>query len=185
MSKIISLSLFYTSFLPLWISICLIEFLNLYDRSGTLSIISLCSICVIILIFIICMFFILRLVMNSNKEGTSGYNLFSAKEQKTITTDYLLSYILPLVAFDFTKISQIMIFLIFFLMLAFLSVRHNYFSINITLELLGYKFYECDLEDLNKAKLRIYIISKDPLTNKIGKEINIRRINNDYSVEVK
>ncbi|MBQ1502206.1 MAG: hypothetical protein IIZ45_06305, partial [Firmicutes bacterium] len=36
-------------------------------------------------------------------EGTTPHKVLSATEEKTITAEYLLSYILPLFAFDFTQ----------------------------------------------------------------------------------
>mgnify|MGYP000320977530 FL=1 len=61
-----------------------------------------------------------------------------------ITAEYLLSYILPLFAFDFTKWDEVVKFLIFFLTFGYLCIKHNSFSVNIVLELLGYKMYDCN-----------------------------------------
>lgn len=43
-----------------------------------------------------------------------------------ITAEYLLSYILPLFAFDFTKWDEVVKFLIFFLTFSYLCIRHGH-----------------------------------------------------------
>lgn len=57
--------------------------------------------------------------------------------------EYLLSYILPLFAFDFTVWNGVVLFLIFFTILGFLCIKHNYFSVNIILEMAEFRFYNC------------------------------------------
>ena len=73
-----------------------------------------------------------------NMSGAQEYIIDSVEEEKAISAEYLLSYILPLFAFDFTVWHQVALFLVFFFVLAFLCIRHNYFSVNILLELSGY-----------------------------------------------
>ena len=55
------------------------------------------------------------------------YTIVDAKENKSIITDYMLSYILPLFVFDFTQWDGVVMFLIFFITLGFLCIKHNNF----------------------------------------------------------
>ena len=74
---------------------------------------------------------------------------------------YLISYILPLFAFDFTLWDEVVEFMIFFIVLGFLCIYHNNFSVNIILELLQYRFYECSLLNADNIEVEKVIISKD------------------------
>lgn len=70
----------------------------------------------------------------SEKDTVEKFEIITVKECKTITVEFLLSYILPLFAFDFTLWDEAVEFLIFFFILAYLSIKHNVFSVNIILE---------------------------------------------------
>ena len=119
-----------------------------------------------------------------NTTGQQEYRIISAKEEKTITAEYLLSYILPLFAFDFTVWNEVVLFLVFFLVLAFLSIRHNYFSVNIVLELMCYRFYSCELENEDGVSISKIVVCKGSLSAQIGSAILARAINNDHIVKL-
>ena len=107
--------------------------------------------------------------------------LIEAKEEKTITTDFFLSYILPLFAFDFTQWDGVVEFFIFFIVLAFLCIRHNHFSVNIVLELMRYKMYECILQNTDDQEIERIVISKESLSVRKGSVISVKHINNDFA----
>ena len=65
----------------------------------------------------------------------------SVVEQKSLSSDVLLCYVLPLLAFKFTLWMELAEFLIFFLLLVALAWRHKYMSGNAFLELCGFRFY--------------------------------------------
>ena len=117
----------------------------------------------------------------SNGTNSEKYTLTEAKEEKTITTDFFLSYILPLFAFNFTQWDGIVEFLIFFVVLAFLCIRHNHFSVNIILELMRYKMYECILQNADDQEIKRIVISKSSLSVRIGSAITVKHINNDFA----
>ena len=70
----------------------------------------------------------------------NDYVIVSAVQEKGITSEFLLSYILPLFAFDFTLWSGCVEFLIYYVILAFLCIRNNNVYANLWLEVFGYKF---------------------------------------------
>ena len=112
------------------------------------------------------------------------FTIDSMEEEKAITAEYLLSYILPLFAFDFTVWHQVVLFSVFFFVLAFLCIRHNYFSVNILLELFGYRFYRCCLRNEDGVTISKVIITKERLLNRKTERILIRPINNEYSTDI-
>ena len=113
----------------------------------------------------------------------SNIRLSRQKRKKTITSEFLLSYILPLFAFDFTVWYEVVLFLIFFTVFAFLCIRHNHFSVNVMLELMGCRFYSCVMK-IDGVQINKIIISKATLATKINDEINICPVNNEYAVHV-
>lgn len=108
------------------------------------------------------------------------YTLIDAKENKSITAEFLLSYILPLFAFDFTLWSETVKFLIFFFTFGYLCIYHNFFTVNIILEFLNYRVYECTITNSDNQKISKSIISKNSLSVLTGNELIIKHINNDY-----
>lgn len=75
-------------------------------------------------------------------------------------------------------------FLIFFIFLGFLCVKHNYFSVNIMMELCKYKFYNCELENEDGIVISKVIITKERLLNHKNEKISLRPVNNEYSLDL-
>ena len=89
----------------------------------------------------------------------------NVKKLKESNLTYLLSNILPLIAFDFTNRQQIVSFLIIFFVLLIFYVKYSLISYNPTTELLGYTTYSAELfKNGNKIK-DIAIISKYKFTH--------------------
>ena len=106
-----------------------------------------------------------------------------ACENKTISSEYLLAYILPLFAFDFTQWDSVVLFLIFFITLGYICVKHNNFSVNILLEILKYNVYDCKIKtEENDLEIERKIISKTNLSKYRGRIIRIENLNNEYSI---
>jgi len=182
MSKVLSLSLYYTSFVPLWLSILFIDIKSCIENSEHLWTEKLSIGCILILGLVSLVALMVALCTNG-KEGTEPYCLKSAQEEKSITAEYLLSYILPLFAFDFTKWDQVLLFLIFFLTLGFLCVRHNYFSVNIVLEILHFRFYKCELTNDDCVPVERIVISHRKLSGCIGDTLYLKSVNNEYKMD--
>ncbi|MDL2302467.1 hypothetical protein LJC58_08945 [Lachnospiraceae bacterium OttesenSCG-928-D06] len=184
MSKLFSMSLYFTSFAPLWISVLFIDIKSMIENQSGLwtekvsvMCIAFCSlISLIVLIFELC---------ENGKEGTNRFVIKYAKEEKTITAEYLLSYILPLFAFDFTTWSGVALFVVFFSTLGFLCIKHNHFSVNIVLELAKFSFYECELKNEDGVFIEKSVISHRKLSGSVGQEIYLKALNNEYSLDIK
>ncbi len=184
MSKFLTFNMFFLSFSPLWLSVLFVDCKSIFIDKNENVIIEIVSIGIIVLLWIVS-FFVLFSCFNSNRNTSQvTYAVKYAKENKTITSDFFLSYILPLFAFNFTQWDGAVEFLIFFIVLAFLCVRHNHFSVNIVLELMGYKMYECVLINKDSQEIERIVISKDSLTVCKGKEISVKHINNDFALMI-
>lgn len=183
MSKLFFFSLYFTSFTPLWLSVLFIDIKSCIENSQS-TVIEFYSIIVILIIWLISILIIKMVLFSKYEEGTTRFILNSVKEEKSIASEYLLSYILPLFAFDFTKWDSVILFLIFFVTLAFLCIRHNYFSVNIVLEILKYQVYTCEIENDDQISITTSIISRKNLMAKKGEEIRLKALNNEYKLDV-
>lgn len=179
---VLSFCLFYLSFTPLWISVIFDDSLSIIQKNPNLCTEKI-SIIIIALTFVVSLFILKNFLANKNNDNIEKYTITDVKEKKFLTVDYLLSYILPLFAFDFTVWHEVISFLIFFITFAFLCIRHNYFSVNIVLELLGYKIYQCKLENDDNILLSKNVISKKELNGRINLRIKAQKINNEYFIE--
>ena len=178
-----SISMYFMSFTPLWISVIFIDAMSIlqgerYCLTEYISIIGILIGAAISARLIYCEF------TKCGSEDARWNQIKDVKEEKTLTSEFLLAYILPLFAFEFTLWHQVVLFLIFFLTFGYLSVRHNYYCVNIVLEIVGYRFYHCTLENKDKRSLNRLVISKQRLNEKKEDDIYIKALNNDYSIDV-
>ena len=186
--------MFITSFLPLWVSIIVTDIwsaieillknwdcdLNWLDNlRSNMFLILLQSISVIVVIIVVSVsicginsFLKQREISSNLSKGI----ITRAKKSGNMPVEFLVAYVLPLIAFDFKSLVGIVLFLIYFSVLAFLSIRNNYIYINIYLEFKKYKMYNCDITRnvINKAKSynNSLFISRVDLTQYVDKEIS-------------
>ena len=139
------------------------------------------SISLITVVSLISIIVLLRvLCVPKGADCIADYKIVEINEEKKISTEYLLSYILPLFAFQFDKWTDVVTFLIFFSVFGFLSIRHNQFSVNILLELFGYRFYHCKLENDDNITIERMVVSRYNLRSPMIHMISARAINNEY-----
>lgn len=132
-----------------------------------------------LVVFSISLVFVLKKLRVEANSEAERYTILTVTEEKTVTSEFLLSYILPLFAFDFTQWKSVALFLIFFLTLGFLCVKHETFTVNIVLEVFGYQFYRCDLEDEDGNGITWMIISRTDLKGCVGDSVYLRPLNNE------
>ena len=182
MSVFVSFSMYFLSFVPLWITILFIDIKSLVDGGGDkwTEIISISGILLGLLVSMIILF--VKFFVKDDEKYVLTIN--DAKESKTVTAEFLLSYILPLFAFDFTQWDEVVKFLIFFLIFGFLCIRHNNFSVNIILELMHYRMYECKLMNADGMEVERTVISKNILSTSKGKDVQVKILNNEYYLDL-
>ncbi len=183
LSKIFSFSLYFTSFLPLWISVIIIDVISCIQDKTNLCTEYISIVCIVV-VLLLCTFVIWYVLCKNNEDGIHTYSLVEAQEEKTISAEYLLSYILPLFAFDFTIWNQVLLFLVFFLTLAFLCIKHNHFTVNIILDIINYKFYKCVLKSTDNVTTEKIVLSRRELNINKGEDIKLKSLNNEYKLDV-
>lgn len=184
MSKCLSFALYFISFMPLWISVIFIDIKSLFIDKTDSPWMERMSIAGLIIMILACMVFVLVKMAPSSHENANGYSIQEAKEQKTATIDFLLSYIMPLYAFDFTTWYGVVLFLFFFWIFWRLTAGHNIFSANIVMDLAKFRFYECKLMTGDNTIVEMTVLSKRELISRKGEEIYIKSLNNDIKLDV-
>ncbi|WP_051538328.1 hypothetical protein [Butyrivibrio proteoclasticus] len=180
---ILKWSMYYLSFTPLWCSILFVEAMSLLRGSESTTVEWITIIGVPIL-FIISMR-IFRAETKPHLVGSTMVYLRNATEEKLSSAEFLATYIMPLLAFDFTRWEGMALFGFFFLVFGKICLYHNYLCTNIVLDILKYRVYDCTLEDNNHIIFHQKIISKEELRTYNDQIVYIRKLNNDYSFSFK
>lgn len=183
MSIPFSFSLFYLSFLPLWVSIVFVNVKSIWQQNENLMTEYISVPCIVILFFL-SLGIVFGKFRELKKEDGDNHTLLKVREEKSITAEYLLAYILPLSAFDFTKWNEMILFLLLIIPLVCLNIRHHCFSVNIVLEIVKYRFYECELENEDGVIVSKIVISNRMLRLCKGGNIKLKSINNEYKLDV-
>ena len=185
--------MFVTSFLPLWLSVIVFDIwgivgnsINIWDKNNKyINNIANClyNNCIEIVVTITVLLMALISIVGVNdflKQCKTKKNhpigiIKRATKANKLSSEFLLAYILPMIAFNFGKLQDVILFLIYFSVLAYLCIRNNNIYTNILLEFKGYKMYNCDIECSVLEKAEIYhdslIISKEDLTQMEGNKI--------------
>ena len=185
--------MFVTSFMPLWISILVIDIWDIVDASITnwngeltvkgnlllllhTNLLLITSVAIITTVVIVSMVRIRIFLKECNAQSSMPKGIIkSARRANKLSSEFLLAYILPMIAFNYNDIKNIVLFLIYFSVLAFLCIKNNNVYTNIYLEFLGYKMYECDIECFVLENTHNYksslIISPVDLTLEINNDV--------------
>lgn len=182
MGKYFKIAMFVSSFLPLWITIGFIDVLNIIRKEENLYV-EIIGVSAIVILLFLSFIIIKSSIKNVNEYDYEPYKILEVIQEKGITSEFLLSYVLPLFAFDFTMWEGVVQFLIYFFVLLFLCVRNNNVYANIIFEILGYKFYACELKYIpepDTTSIQVMIISKANLCANKGNSIEIAVLNKPF-----
>ncbi|MCI5893559.1 MAG: hypothetical protein MRZ66_09240 [Clostridiales bacterium] len=186
MGKKFKWDMIITSFIPLWISIIIVscfdigKFIAENPKYNQNLITYLFRIVFNMRMMFILILIVVTVLINSiiginsflKTVQTSGNKqngkIMKSKKASSSIPEFLIAYILPMIAFDFTEIQGIILFCVYFFILSWLCIRNNDVYTNILLEIKKYKMYKCDIEcNVLNGKVVYYdsiIISKQDLT---------------------
>jgi len=183
MNKLFKVTMFFTAFIPLWITVVFLDAMSIADKTNCNIVSEVMGIGCIITGLIASAIIILCSMRGVKDRDYKKYKILSVEQEKGITSEFLLSYILPLFAFDFTEWVSIVEFLIYFLILAFLCVRNNNVYANLLFEIKKYKFYSCEMQwvaETDTTPIQMMVISKMPLTAHKGNTIEVAALNKPF-----
>ena len=175
-------SYYYISYTPLWLAIVLQDVISIYHSKNHQNLWTEWISIVLIVILLGFSSIVLKIGMGGVKT-TQEYVLEDVKVMKTLSSDFVLSNILPLLAFDFTIWYDLLIFLFFFCILCLLHIKNKSLGVNVVFEILQYNFYQCKLKDCDAGIAKI-VMSKSNLNINKGKSVYIKHITNELAVYV-
>lgn len=207
MDKRFKWNMFITSFIPLWLSIIVADIWSIVENGIEnwsdendifYNLTKLCrenwvSFLVVLATFVlmaISVGAINRFLKDKNSNGAPPkIRIKKAMRANKLSSEFLLAYILPMIAFDFTILKSVVLFVIYFAMLAFLCIRNSNVYTNIWLEFKGYKMFLCDLEANKMGRKHVYadclVISKNNLTTKIDNDMEYWDFDNYIYIDLK
>lgn len=183
MSNLFKVSMFFTSFIPLWITIIFKDVLSIC--SGEKYLFTEWMTIIVLMIFSVLSIIIVQKAIKDvkNNSGGSTYEVLSAERISGITSEFLLAYVLPLFAFDFTVWMGVAEFMVYYLILSFLCIRNNNVYANLLLEIKGYKFFDCNMQlvaEPNTQPVHMIVLSKAPLNSNIGNTTKVKSLNKPF-----
>lgn len=149
--------MFLSSYIPLYI-ILFVQYFDFSERLDKQPLL-LTLLIIIIVSFILLLFFINYIP--TQKRIIKIVEIRSAKKLKESNLTYLLSNIIPLIAFDFTNRQQIASFLIIFFVLLMMYIKYSLIIYNPTIEILGFTNYSAEIYKNDQKVREIVITSKN------------------------
>lgn len=184
MNKLYKYSTLFLSYSPLWFSIIFVDAMSVFYDKTSYYWTEIIGLILIIIGYIISIPNVVMTLIGINVEGAETCTIKHAKEDKTVAVEYLLSFILPMFAFDFTQWRQVVLFLIYFAVLVILCVRHNLLVSNVVLIVRNYRIYHVVVVNSYGIEIERDVLSRDRLTDKLNEDIIIHSMNNDLYYDV-
>lgn len=181
MKGIFFVSLCFLNFLPVWVIVILLDAKSIWLDHSPSSGAEWCGVVGILIGLLVSTCLVVLGLSQKNAEAPDVMILKSVSEQKSLAADVLLSYVLPLLAFEMTTWLGLTQFLVFFFLIAALSYRHKHVSGNVVLELFGYRFYAC-ADDRDAESL---VLTRRYLGGAEGMEIKVHQLNDQVYCEVR
>jgi hypothetical protein len=179
MDKSFKWHMLITAFTPLWCSIIVIfvfDFLDMCFISWYSFLVEkwpeIILLLFILISFPISFFSILSFIKIKKKprEETGEGTIIHAKKSNMLVSNFLITYILPMLAFNYKELHGIILFAIYFSVLVYLSIRNNNVYTNIIFEFMHFRMYSCKIKRIFAGEEYIFndciVISKENLTSK-------------------
>lgn len=180
---IFQLSMYYLSFLPLWISVLIMDGKSLwYDKTRNPWTERISLVCIVVSCVISYLVMCNELKADDTQNKSQAL-LLEAKEEKFLIAEFLMAYIFPLFAFEFTQWDGVVLFLIFFCIFGWQCIIHNYLCVNVVLDLMDFRVYNCKLNKTG-TEIEKKILSRRKLRSKSNIDLVYTAINNDFAIDI-
>ena len=159
-------ALSFLNFLPLWVVVLFIDIRSIM-KGGCVGTEYL-SVGAIILGVVLSVIGVAVGLRQNKNSSMVEYQLENFEERRTVSAEMLLTYVLPLLVFDFKLWEGALQFLVFFSVVFWLSCRHRAAFEGVFLELINYRCYKCRLKLLKQGKpaedcVDKYVLIRKPL----------------------
>lgn len=184
MNKLFKYSAFFVSYTPLWASILYVDFMSLLYHKTPSRWTEMISITMIVVAYVISIINMIRTLKGMNKENSEKFRITAVQEQKTAALEYVLTFVLPMFAFEFTQWENCILFIIYFSTLLMLCSKHNLLFANMVFEVQNYRLYDVTVQNSHGKPVKREIISKRHLENMKEEDIYLRSMNSGFWFDV-
>lgn len=125
--------MYYLAFTPLWILVILTDIFSIMDNEADLYT-EKTSIPFLFGAFLVALHIVRKELTSEKVDNVQPMHLKNVKEEKFAVAEFMMSFVFPMFAFDFTKYQGVLLFSVFFLIFGWLCIKHNYFCVNVVLE---------------------------------------------------
>lgn len=176
--QMFSLCMAYLNFTPLWLLVLVSNFLS-WRKGIDFNSVRFFIIVGMVLIFIMSLFIVHRLLNCVDSWATKcRCKVMCFEEEKTTATEFLLTFFLPLMGFNCCTTTGLLQIGMLFFVVALAFTRHFHVQGNLVLEVIGYAFYDCELEgeDSDTCRRKVFVYGR--LDGTKGIDYNFYRLNN-------
>ncbi len=161
MSSKFKISMYITSFLPIWIMIIInnlweimllkhnenITWSDLFNIKTLYKYAYITEVLSLILVFVICAFSIsyIEYIIRDKENNYLSHREVIKFDEKLVATDYIVTTTLSFLAFDFTQLKGLILFLVYFSTLGYMCIKKNNYYVNLYLLTRGYRIYTCKI----------------------------------------
>lgn len=139
------------------------------------------TIALLLLLFGILFFLNFKYKLNGSQQNHITIRKIENRNYEHLT--FLSTYIIPLIAFDLTKVRYTLVLLLLLVAIGFMYIKTNMFYTNPTLALLGYRIYKVDASFRTGNEEGIIIISREDISQ--GDILSYKQIHeNIYYVRI-
>lgn len=168
LSWIVRLFMFLTSYIPLYI-VLIVQYVDLKKTVLEQPFIMVLSSLTLISLVV---FELVLYLLSKSRTYIACTNVSKVEMLKEVNSTYLLTYIMPLIAFDFGKTQDCISFLILFVSIMIMYIKYNMVFLNPVLEAFRYTYYTVE----NEYGDRIILISEKKF-NDVHSNYKIKYVN--------
>ncbi|XEC95682.1 anti-phage protein KwaA [Paenibacillus tarimensis] len=132
---------------------------------------------------IVGLIFISRFNYKISGSKKTPFKIISIQNENYQHLAFLSTYIIPLIAFDLSKIKYVIVLMVLLIVIGAIYIRTNIFHANPSLALLGFRIYKCEGEFRTGQNKDVIIISRQSLM--VGMKVSYLELDeNIYYVRV-
>lgn len=161
--NILKITSFISSLLPLTVFLFL-KYINNYRVFHSIKLLTPSNIVIfLIVIQVISISYVIiyyKYFINRRNNNYIKIRISNVKQEKSNTSNYLLSNVLPIISLDFKDMAGLTFVVLIIIFLAFMYVKNNLYYINPLYDIIGIKVYSCTIKLLNDNDQEVREINK-------------------------
>lgn len=160
---LLKLTSFISSMFPFGLYL-LLNYYKDYNLAFNLIPINIIIYIIIVIILLSCIYvvYFFKISIKSNRHNRANYSFKNLVQERTNTSSYLLSNVLPVITLETDSIKNILFLIALLVLLGFMYIKNDLYFINPLFDILNIKVYQAEVyenDNTNSNKQVTYIIS--------------------------